>query len=157
MTSSTIFARFGALFIPSVRPPSLGLFAALIYVLAAVALAIGLSLQTPWIGLQLQPVDGQVRVVESSQGPSAAVPKGATLMSVGSVGDGTGLDLQASDLIEEPDVLPSYAQMDAFLARQQQIAQLLAQPQVILRWQTADTGGETVVMPQARPLLVAQR
>lgn len=152
MTSSTTFTRLGALFSPSVRPPSLGLFAALIYVLAALAVAIGLSLQTPWIGLQLQPLDDQVQVVESSPGPSAAVPAGATLVSVGSVAGGTVLDLQPSDLIEEPDVLPSYAQIDAFLARQQQIAQLLLQPQVILRWQTAHTSGETLVTPQARPL-----
>lgn len=152
MTPPSTIDRVGARFFPSARPPSLWLFAAFIYVLGAVALAIGLSLQTPWLGLQLQPVDGQVQVLQSSQGLSAEVPAGATLVSVGSVADGTVLELQASDLIEEPDVLPSYAQMDVFFARQQQIAQVLAQPRVTLGWQRAHTGGKTVVMPQARPL-----
>ena len=151
MTPSNTIARLCARFFPAEQPPSLWLLAALIYVLAAVALAIGLSLQAPWLGLQLQPVDGQVRVVGSAHGPSAGVPAGAALLSVGTA-DGTTLELQAGDLIEEPDVLPSYAQIDGFLARQQAIAQVLAQPQVTLRWQTAHTSGETVVMPQSRPL-----
>lgn len=118
------------------RPPSRWLYAVLGYVLAAMALAIGLSLQAPWLGLQLVADGAQVRVL-ASQGPSAAVPAGAVLRSVRATDGGAALELQAADLLEEPDVLPSYAQMDAFFARQQHLAQVLAQPRVTLHWQVA--------------------
>ena len=135
----------------SSRPPSRWLWGALAYVLVALACAIALSLHAPWLGLRLVPVGEQVRV-QASEGPSAAIPAGAVLLSLRATAGGAGLSLQASDLMEEPDVLPSYAQMDAFFARQQQMADVLAQPQVTLHWQTLQTHGETVLSPQERPL-----
>lgn len=133
------------------RPPSRWLFAAFAYVLIAIALTIGLSLQPPWLGLRLSPTnaDNAVRV-DASLGPSAAIPAGARLHSVHS-GEAT-ITLQAEDLIEEPDVMGTYAQIDGFFARQQQIASILAQPQVILRWEVGGRMSDTRVVPQSRPI-----
>ena len=90
--------------------------------------------------------------VQASEGPSAAIPAGAVLLSLRATTGGTAFPLEASDLMEEPDVLPSYAQMDAFFARQQQIFDVLVQPQVTLRWQSSQIRGETVLSPQVRPI-----
>ena len=133
------------------RPPSRWLWAALGYVLLAIALVIALALQAPWLGLQLVPVGDGVRV-QASAGPAAAVPVGAVLLSLRATAGGAAVRLQAGDLIEEPDVLPSYAHMAAFFARQQQIAEVLAQPQVTLHWQDEQGSGETVLAPAQRPL-----
>lgn len=84
--------RHTARLLQSTRPPSRWLYAVLGYVLAAMALATGVSLQAPWLGLQLVPDGAQVRV-QASQGPSAEVPVGAVLQSVRATtatGTGTG-------------------------------------------------------------------
>lgn len=136
---------------PAARPPSRWLWAAFGYVLLAIALALALALQAPWLGLQLAPQGDGVRV-QASAGPAAAVPAGALLLSLRATAGGAAVPLQAGDLIEEPDVLSSYAHIAAFFARQQQIAEVLAQPQVTLHWQDAQGQGETVLTPAQRPL-----
>lgn len=139
---------------PVPRPPSLWLFAALAYTLAAVALAIGLAIQAPWLGLRLA-TDGDLVRVESSQGPSASVPAGAALLAVqggAAAAHQATIQLKALDLIEEPDVMGSYAQIDGFFQRQQQVTTALAQPQVTLYWNAAGAPGDTLVEPQSRPI-----
>ena len=122
------------------RPPSRWLFAAFAYALFTAALTVGASLQTPWLGLTLAPTEEKVRVV-ASQGPSTAVPAGAA-----------EVPLQAEDLIEEPDVMGTYAEIDGFFARQQQIYDLLARPHVRLRWEAGGMVSTTTVTPQDRPI-----
>ena len=107
----------------SSRPPSRWLLAAFAYTLIALAVAIALSLRTPWLGLRLVPVGEQIHV-QASQGPSATVPVGSILLALRATAGGQAFELQASDLMEEPDMLSSYAQMDAFFARQQQITEI---------------------------------
>ncbi len=142
-------------FFVSSRPPSRWFLAAFVYTLLALTVTIALSLQEPWMGLRLVPLSAgesmQVQV-QSSQGPSAVIPAGAVLLSMRATAGGAAIQLQADDLMEEPDVLGSYAKMDAFFARQQQITEVLAQPRVTLVWQVAQTQGETVVTPQGRPI-----
>jgi signal transduction histidine kinase len=136
------------------RPPSRWLFAAFAYALVTAAVTMGLSLQTPWLGLRLAPWKEGVRV-EASQGPAAAIPVGARLLGLRTVGAGPGaaeIALRAEDLIEEPDVMSTYAQIDGFFARQEQIASVLAQPQVQLRWEANGPVSEALVAPQDRPI-----
>jgi len=139
---------------PVPRPPSLWLFAALAYNLAAAALAIALATHAPWLGLRLAPMEKEAAVrVEASQGPAVAVTPGALLLSLRTGPSQEPVALQAEDLIEEPDVMATYAQIGAFFARQQRITEVLAQPQVLLRWQAADGAvQETRVEPGTRPL-----
>ena len=140
------------------RPPSRWLFAAFAYALVTAALTVAASLQTPWLGLTLAATEEKVRVV-ASQGPSTAIPAGATLLALqagmhtGSAHPGAAeVPLQAEDLIEEPDVMGTYAQIDGFFARQQQIYDLLAQPQVRLRFEVGGMVSTTTATPQARPI-----
>ena len=135
------------------RPPALWLIAAFAYALGAAALAIGLSLQAPWLGLRLAPDDNAVRVL-ASQGPSAQIPAGATLLSLSPPSTDTSLEflLQPGDLQEEPDMLPTYGLIASFHARQTHIATLLDEPLVALRWQTSDESGIALVAPTDRPV-----
>lgn len=133
--------------------PSRWLFLAFAYALVAAACAIGIALQAPWLGLRLAAVGDMVQV-QHSQGPSSAVPARAVLHSIG---PGThaslpSVALRASDLIEEPDVLPEYAQLDSFYARQTHIAALLAEPAVTLHWSLDGAHGEALVEPHSRPI-----
>ncbi|MFY3385643.1 ATP-binding protein [Paracidovorax sp. MALMAid1276] len=141
------------------RPPSRWLFAALAYALATAAWTVALSLQAPWLGLRLAPSPHGVQVL-ASQGPAAAIPAGATLLalrpgtpsSAAATASAEDIPLQAEDLIEEPDVMPTYAQIDGFFARQSQIHQLLAQPTVRVQWQADGSAHETTVTLQDRPI-----
>lgn len=132
------------------RPPSLWLSAALGYCLAAIALAVALALHMPWLGLGLAAgPDGSV-TVERSQ--PAAIPAGAHLLGIAVPGQPM-LALTAEDLMEEPDMLESFARMDSFFARQSQFAAVLRGPQVMLWWQAGDgTPQNTLVTPRERPV-----
>lgn len=136
---------------PADRPPSRWLVAALAYNLCAAALAIALALQTPWLGLQLRPLaDSDALEVVASTGPAAAVPPGARLSAI--AGAASAIALQAQDLVEEPDTLDSYADMDAFFARQHALADVLRRPEVVLAWELEGAAGSTTVRPQPRPI-----
>lgn len=135
------------------RPPLRWLTASFAYALVAIALALAGALSTPWMGLRLQAGDGAV-VVARSQAGAAAIPVGAELQWVGPAEDPRrGLRLEPQDLMEEPDMLPGYADMARFFERQQQLSGYLQSPQLALGWKDAD-GREhsTAVQPQQRPL-----
>ncbi len=138
---------------PSPRhiPPALWLSAALAFCLAGMAVAIGLALQIPRLGLRLAAApDGAVVVLRSQ---AAAVPARAQLLSIAAPGQ-PAIALAAGDLLEDPGVLETYAGYEDFLARQQALASVLDGPAVELRWQAgADGGVETVALrPHKRQL-----
>ena len=125
--------------------------------LAAALAMLLLALNQPWLGLRLaaEPGEGdgpgKVRIVVAT-GPAAGLPVGGELVALGQPG-ATPLALRADDLLEEPDVVPGYAEYNAFLARQDRLANLLALPQVAAHWRdTAGASGQTTLRPAARPL-----
>ncbi len=105
------------------------------------------------MGLQLTIHSGAVRVI-AAEGPSAALPNGATLRSIHSPSNAEAgaVSLEPDDLIEEPDVMGTYAQIDAFFERQSRLAALIEEPQVQLSWTLDGAAGETTVAPGSRPL-----
>lgn len=115
---------------PLSKTPARWLYGVLIGALATAVVALTLALDAPWLGLRLKAGDGGLRVV-SARGPSAEVPRGAQLVSIGVPGQPPIL-LQPGDVMEEPDLVEDYVQMDAFFERQGRIAEVLAQPQVVL-------------------------
>jgi signal transduction histidine kinase len=115
---------------PLSKTPARWLYAVLIGVLMTTVIAVTLALDAPWLGLRLEARDGGLRV-ESARGPSAQVPRGAQLLSVGVPGQ-EPIVLRPDDIMEEPDVVDDYVQMDAFFDRQGRIAAVLAQPLVVL-------------------------
>lgn len=138
----------------SIRRPANWLFAALVFALALATLTITVATRPPWLGLTLHAADdGSVEVLRA-RGPSKDVPAGARLRSIAAHPDGVPVPVRADDLMEEPDVLADYDQMDAFFARQARLAEVLSQPRVRLVWQEDGGGGptrDTVVTPSRRP------
>lgn len=131
------------------RPPALWLSAALAYCLAAMALAVGLALQMPWLGLRLAPGPEEGVAVVASAIP--AIPAGARLLSIAGPGR-EAIALTAEDVMEEPDMLDSYARYDGFFVRQDALAAVLRGPEVQLRWQSDDGGAQAAaVVPRGRP------
>lgn len=136
-----------------IRHPIRWLFATLGYCLMATVLALAVARSTPWLGLSLKALpDGGVTVV-SAKGPSVAVPAGARLRSIAPAAGDPSIELHAEDLREEPDMLPDYAALDGYFARQSAIAAVLSEPRIRLAWDT-DRGehGFTIVEPGQRPL-----
>lgn len=115
------------------------LLAAVSLVLAGCLSAILYALSQPSMGLRLVPYVAEgtevARHLRIAQSPDGGPPVGALAVRLQGAHD--AVDLQAQDLIEEPDFIDSYADMDAFFARQTRLAKLLAQPQLVLHWQAA--------------------
>ncbi len=105
--------------------------------LLSVACVLFLSLRQPWLGLTLQASpDGAALVVLSAtpSGPAAAVPVGTTLVSVArSAAPLDQVALRGVDRLEEPDGLPTVAEMQAFFAHQGRIAEILRAEQILLK------------------------
>jgi len=109
--------------------PSLLLSGAVALGLVVAALVLAAATQQRWLGLTLsaQP-DLDLVWIDSAdaRGPAAGVPVPGVLVAL--VGpDGTRIAITPQDLVEEPDTLPDYTIMRAFLARQGEIAALLDQ------------------------------
>lgn len=86
---------------------------------------IWLAVHQPWLGLDLHPDEKNVEVrITHAHGPSAALIPPLQLHSIQHEGQGT-FQLQALDVIEEPDTLPSYQAVRSFLARQQRLHRML--------------------------------
>ena len=96
---------------------------------ALVALLAGLlaGLQ-PSLGLQLAPGPGVLVVASVTPGSpaqAAGIAVGSQLLALAPAAGGEPLTLEPRDLIEDPDLLPSYAEWQRFYVRQDRLAQLL--------------------------------
>lgn len=129
--------------------PANKLLAAAAFVLCVCALSVWISVRQPHLGVTLEPDFEHKRLtVIGAHGPGASVPVGAQLLAV------NGVELQATDLIEEPDFFDEYAQMRDFFARQSELSAALHGHDVSLKLLTADgTQTAVTVLPaQGRPL-----
>lgn len=80
----------------------------------------------------------------------SGIPVGATAVSLAG-GNGNRIELIARDLIEDPDYLDAYEDMEAFFARQGQLADILSSGKVVLAWRdAAGPIGETRFAPLPR-------
>ena len=138
--------------VPFLRMPVMVLGFALSLVVGSTTLVLLIALSQPYLGARLGVAgDGSVQIVSvQPNGPAAAAGlKAGDIFGPVYLEDGTALSLDSVDLTEEPDMLPGYAEIDAFLARQQQIS-------TALRQSFGETGaavlpGELVPAP-ARPI-----
>lgn len=127
----------------------LSLFALVGLVLTAAA--VSLATRQPWLGLALSadPESGAVTIAAAGR-EGANLPTEGRLLAVAGA-DGRSVTLDAGDLVEEPDTIATYALMRAFFARQDLLADLLAQGPVTLDIAGADgTVRQTRVAPAPR-------
>jgi len=116
---------------------------------------IWVAVQSPWLGLELaadqQPGVGIVHV--HPNGPSHTLHDAGRLLAVGTTSGTVSVDLQAGDLIPDPDELSGYKAVNAFIERQNQLAELLRAPSVLLCWMDGQGDvHESLVSPTTRPL-----
>lgn len=115
-----------------------------------------LVLSQPWLGMTLAvtPEGRMVGIVAiDPDGPARGVPVPSDLVALEPVGEpARRIDLTATDLLEEPDVLDTYEMARRFMQRQTALALLLRLDQVMLRVQSGDRATEVVVTPSRRPL-----
>ena len=102
--------------------------------------AIWLAASQAWMGLALAPGDDGLVVVRDVQREDlpAVLQPGVRLDSLAAPGQGDPLDLRALDVIEEPDTLDTYAELNAFRARQSALDRVLSAGQVVLGVTLAD-------------------
>ncbi len=158
---TTAMARGDEAALPSVlgaAAPVRVMLLAIVACAAGLALALLVALTPPWLGLTLAPGapgEGLEIVAVAPDGPAAqaAIRPGQRLLALAPARDAAGIALLDGDLIEEPDTHETYAQYRAFMARQSQLAALLAAPEVALRLAGPGAPETSVVLrPQDRPL-----
>lgn len=137
--------------LPRQSPPALWLFAALAYCLIATVMAVSVALQMPELGLKLSPGPDETVLIKASRVNGIAA--GGRLISIAGPGHET-IALTAEDVMEEPDMLPTYARLHQFLSRQDAIADMLKNSVVELQWQDPEspTLQTVIVVPRERSL-----
>ena len=136
--------------------PGLAMFCAAALCLVAGALSIGAATARPWMGVRLAPeaATGAVVVSAVTPGGPAATAGLTSGVRVTAVGEGAAeIRLNPSDLIEEPDGLPSYADNTAFMTRQSRLAGMLADGRAPIQIEQAGAAASVTVEPlDSRPL-----
>jgi signal transduction histidine kinase len=136
--------------------PSLVVQGAMLVCLAAIAATLSIVLSQPWLGLTLagDADTNAVRIVAvDPSGPARIMTAPATLRAVASPDDSAlAVTLETIDVIEEPDVLDTYAQIDRLMARQSALATLLRRPQVALNLGPAGSDESVIVSPARTPV-----
>ncbi|MDO5625609.1 MAG: hypothetical protein Q4G71_13085 [Pseudomonadota bacterium] len=126
--------------------------ALLVALLSAISLT--LALTQPWLGLTLTSAPEGLFVKRvDPQGPSAAagVHPGSTLLAMGPAGGATRLTLTSSDLMENPDVLPSYGDWARFNQRQDLLAAWLRGGAVEMQVRTPQGDTRLVIVAPDKP------
>ncbi|ODT82758.1 MAG: hypothetical protein ABS76_06795 [Pelagibacterium sp. SCN 64-44] len=112
------------------------------------ALILWLAANTPWLGMPLIPVQDVVVTERAALG----LEQGALVEAI-SADNGTPVTVTALDLLAEPDGIATYAELNAFYARQDQLFALLEQP--VLDLHLRDAAGQALIVPvepELRPL-----
>ncbi|MDF1581412.1 MAG: hypothetical protein P1P74_11645 [Desulfuromonadales bacterium] len=112
-----------------------------------------LATRQPWLGLTLQAQETVTGVLVTKIHPNSPadliLSPNDVIYSIAS-NAGNSLTLQGSDLIEDPDVFPTFAAYHTFLERQSTFADFLREPVVIL---TLEDGREVRLQPAgSRPV-----
>jgi signal transduction histidine kinase len=115
--------------------------------LAVCAGAVWFVMQQPSLGLEFVVKDGQVQALPNGASSNVQIPSGASMFRV------NGVEIKAEDLNADPDFL-SYAEQNAYYARQTELYSMLRMPKVQLTWKDrdSDTDNVTVIQPHPRTL-----
>lgn len=114
------------------------LLGAVFLVLAGCIGATWFAISQPATGLRFAVIPGEAEktpaTLRIAEAPQGGPPAGAIALRL--EGRSGALDLEATDLTEEPDFFDTYPAMEAFFARQSRLRGILSGPEVTLTWQT---------------------
>jgi len=116
----------------------------------AIGLAARFSMDQPWLGVRLRggaEIPGALVTAVDAEGPSSTILTPNDVILRIRTADGRALDLEEADLVPDPDVFPTFAALNGFLARQGTIVSLLQSPAVTLE---LEDGRSVRVQPAAR-------
>lgn len=108
--------------------------------------SIWFALEQPWLGVTLRAEGDRVAIVEAKL--PVRVPEGAVAERLAGAASET---LRGVDVLEDPDLLRTYAAIDAFFARQDRLAGLLRGGGVSVEWSSAGSNGAFPVAGRTRP------
>lgn len=132
------------------RPTLMLQFVALLCLLVSAG-SIWYALEQPWLGVSLRAermAEGNHLAIVEAKRP-IRIPERAIAERLSGVKDSE--PLQAVDMLEDPDQLPTYAAMDTFFARQERLAGLLRSGAASLAWRAAEGTGAFPVAARTRP------
>lgn len=116
--------------------------------LAVCAATAWLALQQPWLGVKLAAVDGKVRVLEDV---TQQIPLGAEVRRLEATG--ATIELLPLDFTENLDSFTSYAEKDAFFAKQSALDEMLHSSTASLVWADVNNVENTTsITPRPRSL-----
>lgn len=133
--------------------PAQRMYALCAAVLINAGLGVWLALEPLWLGIRfgVSPSGADV-VIARVADQRVAIPQGAVVSGLQGR-DGAQLALLPMDLIEEPDLYDSYAEMDRFFERQAQLDRILRSGEVRLQWRSRDgMAGDSLLTPGTRPI-----
>lgn len=137
----------------SAKPAWVVLWLGLMLVAAGV-LACWILLREPWLGIGMRADDTRGTIFSVQTGPAlqGTLPAGVQLLRLVAA-SGTSIDLQSTDLIEEPDFFDTYPEMATFFQRQSALSALLHAGPVTVVWRASPAGGEqqALITPRTRP------
>lgn len=145
-------------------PPIIHIFVPIAVSVFLAVLMLGLAMDQRYLGLRLKPEHLHAIPVRSEgvwvesvipRSPAAVLSDAGVPAWVASLTDASGksMTLSPADLIEEPDVLESYAAMRAFIARQDEIAAVLRNGPVTLELRFLGESQHYTLQPaRRRPL-----
>ncbi|MFV1956933.1 MAG: sensor histidine kinase [bacterium] len=119
----------------------------------SLSLSIWVAVHQPWLGVALQSQDNlpgaYVDHVEKNSPAELILSQGDNILSLQAV-IGPPVEIQPSDLVEDPDIFPTLGEYNAFLSRQGVLAEILLEPVVKLN---LEDGREVRVQPApTRPI-----
>jgi len=138
----------------SSRSPFRTFAVALVILGGVLSVALWWSLHQPWLGISTVPVPERagLRVVAVwPDGPAAGILAIGDLVTGLGAAEGEVLLFDRYDFVSDPDLLPTFAQLNEFLSRQEQLAIALSAP--VTRIRTMDGRVAKVQALPARPLL----
>lgn len=112
------------------------------------------ALQTPWLGISVMPADTSDGLIAraSSAGPARLLGEQARLLDLSTYTASNAIRLMPVDVTADPDRFASYAEVDAFFARQDHLRALLDVP-LMMNWKDTDgTIRQAIATPGSRPL-----
>ncbi len=97
------------------------------------SIAIWFFMQQPWLGVTLDVIDEEIRIVRVDDALSTQVPTGVQLQKIVSA-KGESFQLIPTDLSMESDFCDTYTELADFFARQTVISNLLKEEKIVLLW-----------------------
>jgi len=147
-----IYTKKGSTMLSVYKRPAYAQLLLLLVSLILGSIAMWFFMQQPWLGVTLEVIDKDIRIIHVDDSLAAQVPTGVTLQRIASL-KGESLELIPTDLSKESDFCDTYTELAIFFARQTILSNLLKEDSIALIW-TDKSGkeGKAIIAVKQRTL-----